>query len=150
MGTYTQILYQIVFRTKGNGKTLQKKGRQALYDYMVGILKNKNCNCFQIGGVEDHVHVVFSLHPSVALSSIVKDLKVASNVMIKAKALFPGFVSWADGYSAFRYSAEAKDNLINYVQNQEHHHAGKSLEGELRELYLEHDIEFDERYFMKD
>jgi REP element-mobilizing transposase RayT len=71
-----------VFRTKWNKQTLTKQGRQPLYDYLAGILKNKNCFCYQIGGVEDHVHIIFSLHPRVALSKFVQDLKVASNKMI--------------------------------------------------------------------
>jgi REP element-mobilizing transposase RayT len=117
---------------------------------MAGILQNKNCFCYQIGGVEDHVHIIFSLHPTIALSKLVQDLKVASNKMIKEMQLFKDFEAWVDGYSAFTYSSDARNNLIYYVQNQEQHHATKSLETELRELYKEHGIEIDERFFMKD
>ena len=150
MGSYTQILYQVVFRTKNNVPAMLKPSRQTLYEYMAGILKNKNCFCYQIGGVEDHLHLVFSLHPTVALADLVKDLKIASNKMIKETKIFPLFSSWADKYSAFTYAFEAKDQLINYVKNQEAHHAKKNLADELRELYKEHGIELDERYFMKD
>jgi REP element-mobilizing transposase RayT len=150
MSNYTQLLYQLVFRTKWNKQTLTKQGRQILYDYLAGILKNKNCFCYQIGGVEDHVHIIFSLHPTIALSKLVQDLKVASNKMIKEKQVFKNFEAWADGYSAFTYSCDARQNLINYVQNQEQHHATKSLEFEIRELCKEQSIEIDERYFMKD
>lgn len=150
MSNYTQILYQLVFRTKSNKQTLTKQGRKILYSYMAGILQNKNCFCYQIGGVEDHVHIIFSLHPTIALSKLVQDLKVASNKMIKEMQLFKDFEAWVDGYSAFTYSSDARNNLIYYVQNQEQHHATKSLETELRELYKEHGIEIDERFFMKD
>lgn len=150
MSNYTQILYQVVFRTKSNKRTLTKQGRQTLHNYLAGILKNKNCFCYQIGGVEDHVHIIFSLHPTIALSKLIQDLKVASNQMIKETQLFKDFEAWADGYSAFTYSSDARNHLIKYVQNQEQHHAIKSLETELRELYEEHGIEIDERYFIKD
>ena len=150
MSNYTQILYQLIFRTKDNKQTLTKSGRQILFDYLAGILKNKNCFCYQIGGVEDHLHIVFNLHPAVALSKLVQDLKVASNKMIKEKGVFTNFESWADGYSAFTYSIDAKQNLINYVSNQEQHHKTTSFETEIRELCKEHGVEIDERYFMKD
>ena len=150
MGAYKQILYQVVFRTKSNKPTLQVNGRKNLYEYISALLKHRNCHCYQVGGVDDHIHLVFSLHPSVALSEVIKEVKVASNKMIKEKRLFTNFESWADGYSAFTYSFEAKENLINYVSRQEQHHAKTSFAAELRDLCEEHGVEIDERYFMKD
>jgi len=46
---------------------------------------------------------VAHLHPTVALASLVKDIKVASSGYIKEKGLFPSFDSWQDGYGAFTY-----------------------------------------------
>jgi REP element-mobilizing transposase RayT len=150
MGAYKQILYQVVFRTKSNKPTLHANGRAQLYEYISALLKHRNCFCYQIGGVEDHLHLVFSLHPSVALSDVIKELKVASNKMIKEKRLFSNFESWADGYSAFTYAFGAKNNLVSYVASQEQHHAKVSFAEELRTLCEEHEVEIDERYFMKD
>ncbi len=148
MSHYTQILYQVVFHTKGNKSTLNKAGRQTLYDYFSGILKKKNCFCYQIGGIENHVHLVFSLHPTVTLSQLVQDLKVSSNKMIKEKGIFPKFESWSNGYSAFTYRSSDKATIIRYVQKQEEHHATKNYATELRELCKEENIEIDERYFL--
>ncbi len=146
MSTYTQILYQIVFGTKGRKPALLKENRPALFKYITGILKNKKCHLYRINGVEDHLHIVTHLHPSVALAALVKDIKVSSSVFIKNNRLFPGFTGWQVGYSAFTYSIEAKDNLIRYVKNQEEHHKAKTYREELIELFLEHEIEFDEKY----
>jgi REP element-mobilizing transposase RayT len=38
---------------------------------------------FQINGVEDHVHILSDLHPSVSLADYVKTIKVASSVWMK-------------------------------------------------------------------
>lgn len=146
MGTYTQILYQIVFGTKGRKPTLIKENRPALFKYIAGILKNKKCHLYRINGVEDHLHIVTHLHPSVALASLIKDIKIASSGFIKSNGLFPDFTSWQVGYSAFTYSIEAKNNLIEYVKNQEEHHKAKTYREELIELFLKHEIEFDEKY----
>ena len=83
MSTYTQILYQIVFRTKNSEPTLVEPDRENLYRYMGGILKNKKCHLYRIGGVENHIHIITHIHPSVALASLVKDLKLASSDYIK-------------------------------------------------------------------
>ena len=146
MSTYTQILYQIVFSTKKRERTLIKDNRADLFRYMWGILENKKCHLYRINGVEDHLHIITHLHPTVALSNLIKDIKVASSIHIKKEGLFPNFNGWQDGYGAFTYSIKAKDHLIEYVKNQEEHHKKYTYQEELRALLIEHGIEFDEKY----
>lgn len=99
-----------------------------------------------MNGVEDHLHILTSLHPSVSLAALVKDIKLASSVYIKDNNLFKNFKAWQDGYGAFTYSFKEKDYLIEYIKNQEEHHRIKTFREELIELLQEHGIEFDEKY----
>ena len=146
MSTYTQILYQIVFSTKRRERTLQKDNCVELFKYMWGILKNKKCHLYRINGVEDHIHIVTHIHPTIALANLIKDIKLASSAFIKEKNLFPNFDGWQEGYSAFTYSIKEKDNLIEYVKNQEEHHKTITFKEELIELLKEHGVEFDVKY----
>jgi len=148
MSTYTQILYQIVYSTKNRERTLVKENRKELFQYVWGILKNKKCHLYRMNGVEDHLHIVTHIHPSVALGNLVKDIKLASTKFIKSQSLFPEFKGWQDGYAAFTYSIDAKDNLIEYVKNQEQHHQQISFIEELKNLLEEHKISFDEKYLL--
>ena len=148
MSTYTQLLYQIVFSTKDRAHTLTDDHRKELFQYISGILKNKNCHLYQIGGVADHIHIVLHIHPSVALASIVKDIKLASSQQIKEQGLFKEFSGWQDGYGAFTYSIKEKDRLIEYVKNQEEHHRRKTYKEELMELLIEHGVVFDEKFML--
>ena len=101
MSTYTQILYQIVFATKDHQLTMVEPGQERLYRFISGVLKNNNCHLYRINGVEDHLHIVTHLHPTVALSSLVKDIKLGSSELIKKELIFPNFVGWQDGYGGF-------------------------------------------------
>ncbi len=148
MSTYTQIIYQIVFSTKHRERVMKKKNRDDLFKYIWGIIKNKNCHLYRINGVEDHLHIVTHLHPSISLASLVKDIKVASSMYIKEQNLFEGFIGWQDGYGAFTYTVKEKDRLIEYVKNQEEHHKIKTFKDEYLELLKEHEIEFDEKYML--
>ena len=148
MSTYTQILYQIVFSTKYRERTLDRNSRPELFKYITGPLTKQNCHLYQIGGVTDHIHIVTHIHPSVALASLVKDIKLASSEHIKGQKLFPNFNYWQEGYGAFTYSIKAKDNLINYVKNQEEHHRERTYKEEYIDLLKEHEIEFDEKYLL--
>ena len=149
MSTFTQILYQIVFGTFAHERTLTKPGREKLFGYIVGIVQNQKCHCYAIGGVEDHLHIVTHLHPSVALDRLVKDIKLASTEMIKREKLFPMFRGWQAGYGGFTYSIGAKTSLINYARNQEEHHRKKSFREEYIQLLKDHGIEFREEYLFK-
>ncbi len=91
MRTYTQILYQIVFATKDKKPVLIKENRKELFKYIWGILENKKCHLYQINCVEDHLHIVTHLNPSLSLAALVKDIKVSSSIFIKEKNLFEKF-----------------------------------------------------------
>ena len=147
MSTYTQILYQIVFSTKNRKKAILHENEEKLYRYIWGILKEKKCKLYQIGGIEDHIHIVTHIHPTVALSNLIKDIKVASSTFNEDK-LFPLFNGWQDGYGAFTYSISAKEALINYVKNQKEHHKTLSFKEEYIQLLKEHNIEFDEKHLL--
>ncbi len=146
MSTYTQILYQIVFVTKHRRPCLLKEGREDLFRYISGVLKSKNCHLYRINGVEDHIHILTHIHPTVALSTLVQSIKVSSSIFIKESQIFPGFDEWQPGYCAITYSNSALNNLIEYVKNQEAHHKKLTSKDELKKALEEHNISYDERY----
>lgn len=74
MSTYTQTLYQIVFSTKYRVPSLDSESRPELFKDMWGILKNHKGHLYRINGVEDHIHIITSLHPSISLANLVTDL----------------------------------------------------------------------------
>lgn len=145
MSTYTQILYHIIFGTKHRTPVLKKEKRADLFKYIWGILKNKKCHLYQINGVEDHIHILTHIHPTIALSDLVKDIKIASSLHIKENKIFPNFSGWQNGYGAFTYSLKEKERLINYVKNQEEHHKKITFREEYISMLKEFEINFDEK-----
>ena len=148
MSTHTQILYQIVFSTKDRDPSLHKASRATLYKYIWGVMEEKKCHLYRINGVEDHIHIATHVHPTIALSDLVKAIKVSSAVFIKEQGLFPKFKAWQEGYGAFTYSIQEKETLVAYIKNQETHHERVSFRDEYIALLKEHGISFDERYLL--
>ena len=144
---YTQILYHIVLRTKRSEPSISQENVSSLYKYIWGIIKNKKGKLYRINGIEDHIHILSDLHPSVALSDFVKSIKVATSLWLKQSADFPAFQGWAEGYCAFTYSYKEKEVLINYIKKQQEHHKEENTQDELRRLWRENGMDFDERYF---
>jgi len=148
MATYTQIIYHVVFATKNRERVLDKSGRENLFRYIWGIVKNHEGHLFRLNGVEDHIHILTSLHPSVCLSDFVKAIKTGSSKWIKENRVFPQFQYWQEGYGAFTHSIQDKDRLIEYIKNQEDHHRRTDFLDEYRRLLQEAGIAFDEKYLL--
>ncbi len=125
-----------------------RDNREAMFKDIWGILKNKKCHLYRINGVEDHIHILTHLHPTVSLASLVKDIKLGSSKYIKENDLFPEFKGWQDGYGAFTYGIREKDLLIEYIKNQEVHHRNISYREEYMRLLEEHNIQFEEKYLL--
>ncbi|MBN7812587.1 IS200/IS605 family transposase [Algoriphagus sp. H41] len=148
MGTYTQLIYHVVFSTKHREKTIVPAQKKRLFAYVHHLLTNKNCHLYRINGVEDHLHILTHIHPTISIASLVKDIKLAADDFIKREEIFPDFRGWQDGYGAFSESIKAKERLIKYIKNQEEHHIKTTFLDEYKALLQEYEIEFDEKYLL--
>ncbi len=146
--SYRQIFYQIVFGTKYRKPTINNEFEKELYKYIYGIIKNKKCKLYRVNGMEDHIHIMSDLHPTICLSDYIKDIKVASSIWMKESGKFPAFEGWQDKYGAFTYSVREKNMIINYIKNQKEHHKKESFYDEFKRLLIENEIEFDEKYLL--
>lgn len=148
MSTYKQILYHVVFGTKNRQRTLVPEFDKELYKYIWGIVAKQNCTLYQINGIEDHIHILSDLHPSVALSDFIKDIKVASSIWLKDSGKFPEFEAWQIGYGAFTCSVREKPIITEYIKNQKAHHGKEDFYDEYKRLLIENEIEFEEKYLL--
>ena len=147
MSSYRQHLYHVVIRTDHSHMTLKQNHADELYSYITGILRNKKSHLYRINGIENHIHLLTDMHPSLAPADLVRDIKTASSLWIKHSKLFPTFAGWSEGYGSFTCSYHDLDRLIEYVKNQQNHHKKITFEEEYRMILLEAGITPDERYF---
>ena len=138
------VLVHIVYSTRGRTPYLTPEVRDMLYPYTGGVLRNIECPLLQIGGVEDHVHMLIRLPRTMTLAQVVEKTKSSTSKWLKTKGL-PDF-SWQAGYGAFSVGISEIERTVRYIQSQEGHHRRVSFQEELRALLLEAGIEVDERY----
>ena len=148
--SYTSLLYHIVIRTKYSIPAIHEKDEQKLYAYLRNIAKNRKCVVFNINGMPDHVHILISISPTIALSTFMRVLKAESSKWIKESGLFPQFVGWSNGYGAFTRNMCDKESVSQYINNQKNHHAKKSLRDEYSEVMRKHGLESKIEMFFKD
>ena len=138
--SYTKIFYHIVLRTKRSEKSISQSNVSSLYKFIWGIIKNKNGKLYRINGMEDHIHILSDLHPSVSLADYVKSIKVATSLWMKQSEDFPLSRGWSEGYGAFTYSVNEKERVISYIKRQQEHHQNESAGDEWKRLLKEHEL----------
>jgi putative transposase len=138
--SYTNLLYHIVYGTKERQPLIDEVFQPRLYEYLGGTIRGLKGVCLEIGGVEDHVHILAKLPPTIAVSDFLEKLK--SNSSKWAKSVKPGF-GWQGGYSAFTVSESQVERVEHYIQNQREHHKKSSFEEEFIALLKAHGLPYD-------
>ena len=142
----SRLLTHLVFSTK-NRECIHTPAVQAeLHPYLAGVLDNIECPSLQVGGVEDHVHLLFGLSRTRTIAEVVETVKTSSSKWIKTKdGAFAGF-HWQSGYGAFSVSQSDADTVVAYIRNQAQHHQKMTFQHEYRRLLERHRVAFDEKY----
>ena len=117
-----------------------------LYKYMETICSDFQCYPISIGGVEDHMHLLFLLSKNIALKKIVSEVKSSSSKWVKKQGELYGDFYWQVGYGAFSVSQSVVPTVIRYIDNQEAHHKKQTFKKEYVGLLKKHNLEYNEKY----
>jgi len=147
--TYTQIHIHAVFAVQNRLSLIQNQWQDELYQYITGIITNNNHKLLQIGGMPDHVHVLFGMIPTQSVSDLLQDIKGSSSLWINKKQLVRGKFSWQEGYGAFSYGKSQINDVVQYIKNQEAHHKKRTFADEYLEFMKLFEMEYDEQYVLK-
>lgn len=140
--SYTNLLYHIVFGTKRRLPLITKEIKPDLHQYLGGTVRGLGGTAFEINGIEDHVHLLVKVTPTIAFSDFLRELKAASSK--KAKELSNSKFSWQRRYGAFTVSESQFDIVRNYIRNQEAHHQKFDFKQEFESLLKANKIEIDD------
>jgi len=99
-----------------------------------------------INGPRDHVHLLFVLPASVALSQFMQKIKANPSRWIHEQWPEQASFSWQTGYAAFSVSESNLGRVREYVARQEEHHRRLSFQEEVVAFLKKHGIEYDPRY----
>jgi len=147
--TYTQIHLQFVFAVKYRDGLIHSSFKDELYQYITGIIKNHNHKLLAINGMPDHVHILVGMRPTQSVSDLMQDIKGSSSKWINEKRFLKVKFEWQEGYGAFSYAKSQVNTVVNYIKNQEQHHAVRSFNQEYLEFLAEFEVTYDERYIFK-
>ena len=139
-----RVPVQLVFSTKDRDPVLREEFDERLYSYIAGILKSEGHTPMQVGGFDDHLHILYGLSRTQTISKCVEVIKAGSRTWLRSQGLEDFY--WQNGYGIFGASESNVPEIVRYIQNQREHHKTISFQDELRKLLTDNGIAFDERY----
>ena len=120
--------------------------RERLWPFLGGIARQNKMKAIEIGGVEDHVHILLSLPATMPISKALQLIKGGSSKWVHETFPEHRRFAWQEKYGAFSVSASRVDSIIQYIKGQVEHHRKMTFQEEFLALLKRHRIEFDERY----
>lgn len=132
--SYIRMWIHLVFATKDREPLLPKEIRYKVHEHIIQNCKEKSIYLQAINGYTDHLHCLISLGREQSISKVTQLIKGESSFWINKHQLTETNFMWQDDYFAVSVSESSLQKGINYIKNQEIHHAKKSFDDEVKEF----------------
>ena len=144
--SFTKLYAHLVFSTKSRKPFLDNQIRSRVHGYIATVIRSLDSPFVVVGGVEDHVHILFDMGKMHAPIKFVEQVKRESSKFVKTLGPQYGDFYWQRGYGIFSVGPAHLADAEKYVRDQEEHHRKKTFQEEFREFLQRYGIEYDERY----
>ena len=146
----SKIYIHLIFHIKTTSPTIRQEDIERVHCYVGQLVNTTGCKVIRVGGVNDHMHILFLLSREVTISHVVEEVKRNSSRWIKTLASHYRTFAWQNGYGAFSVSQSVVDKALKYIGNQDVHHKRLSFQDEYRQFLSSYGIEYNEAYVFRD
>ena len=147
--SYVSSYFHCVFSTKERHRLITPELRDRLWPFLGGIARQNKMKAIEVGGIEDHVHILLSLPSTMAVAKAMQLIKGGSSKWIHETFPEHRLFAWQEEYGAFSVSVSQLDKTVEYIKGQAEHHRKMTFQEEFLALLKKHRIEYDERYLWK-
>jgi putative transposase len=121
---FLAAVYHVVWSTEKREPLITPSAEPVIQDFLQAKATALGGNVFAINGTADHVHMVVSIPPTIAVATFIGQVKgVASAKYNKRRRDADGRFSWQAQYGVFSFDGKRLSNIIAYVDRQKEHHA---------------------------
>lgn len=131
---YTNILIHFVWSTKNRQPFLTPEKRPVIQQHIMSNAKKNDICIIALNSYMDHVHCLIALGIGQNPSEIMRLIKGESAFWINKHKLFNIKFKWQKEFYAVSVSEGGRENVINYIRNQDDHHKGKTFQKEYEEF----------------
>ena len=114
--SYVSSYFHCVFSTKERRPMITPALRERLWPFLGGIARQHKMKAIEIGGVEDHVHILLSLPATMPIAKALQLIKGGSSKWVHETFPEHRRFEWQTKYGAFGVSVSLLDKIIQYIQ----------------------------------
>lgn len=118
----TELYLHCVWATYDRLPFITPEIESRLYASIVEKCRGLNCEVIAVGGYVDHVHLLVRFPTTLAVASLIKEIKGASSHLITHEVSPTEPFKWQGSYGAFTAGKGGLPQLIEYVKDQKAHH----------------------------
>ncbi len=126
-----RLFYHVVWYTEAGASLLEGEVRGMVYGTIRREAERLGAVVHALGGTGDHVHVVLTIPPHLAVADCVQELKRASRHAVNQRLTLLTRLRWQRGFGVFTFGERSLPTVVEYVQRQEEVHKG----GEVKAYY---------------
>jgi putative transposase len=125
--TYWRLHYHLIWATYNREPILTSKREKMFYGVLYRKGEELDLKIHAAGNVDDHIHVVVSIPPKLAVADCVRHLKGASAFAINHVTGTDGQFKWQGGYGALTVGERSLAAVMEYAAKQKEHHGANRL-----------------------
>ncbi len=124
---YSRLFYHLIWGTKNREPLIQIEFEETLHNVIVAKGKSLGAFVYVVGGIEDHVHLVASVPPGIALSDFIGQVKGNSSHFVNHELSLSYHFKWQAEYGVVSFGGKQLDMVVKYVKNQRQHHLAGTI-----------------------
>ncbi len=113
--TYWRLHYHLICATFERQPFLTGEREKVFYGVLYNKAKELNLKIHDANNTNDHVHIVLSIPPRLALADCVKHIKGASAYAINHMADSDKLFKWQEGYGVLSVGERSLEALMEYA-----------------------------------
>jgi len=135
---YSEINLHIVWHVKDDIPVLRDDIEMQVHRYLRGqVVQDSGAFLHEIGGTDDHVHLVATVPPTLLISEWVGRLKGSSSHFINHEIANRKVLEWQAKYGVVSFGTKDLPWVVDYVRNQREHHACGTVQERLERMETE-------------
>jgi putative transposase len=125
--TYWRLHYHLIWATLDREPSIMPEREKIFYSVLYQKAKELDLKIHAAGNIEDHVHIVLSIPPKIAVAESVRHIKGTSAFAINHMDGSDGKFKWQSGYGALSVGERSLETVSEYAARQKEHHRDLKL-----------------------
>lgn len=119
---FWRLHYHLVWATVGRSALIDSIAERVIEQALYRKTRELSITLHAVGNTEDHLHMVVSVPPKLAVAECLRQFKGASSYAVNHNIVRTPKFEWQDGYGALTIGGDSLPGVVAYVRNQREHH----------------------------